>query len=50
MSVVVIGLQHKQAPLSLLEAVALGDADLHKVLTDLSHRRNLQEMLSLIHI
>jgi len=46
-SVVVIGLQHKQAPLSLLEAVALGDADLHKVLTDLSHRRNLQEMVVL---
>ena len=47
MSVVVIGLQHKQAPLSVLEAVAVGDADLHKVLTALSHRRNLQETVVL---
>jgi glutamyl-tRNA reductase len=46
-SVVVIGLQHKQAPLSLLEAVAVGDADLHKVLAALSHRRNLQESVVL---
>jgi glutamyl-tRNA reductase len=46
-SVVVIGLQHKQAPLSLLEAVAVGDADLHKVLAALSHRRNLQETVVL---
>ena len=47
MSVVVIGLQHKHAPLALLEAVAIGDADLHKVLTALSHRRNLQETVVL---
>ena len=47
MSVVVIGLQHKQAPLSLLEAVAVSDADLHKVLAALSHRRNLQETVVL---
>ena len=47
MSVVVIGLQHKQASLSLLEAVAVGDADLHKVLAALSHRRNLQETVVL---
>jgi glutamyl-tRNA reductase len=46
-SVVVIGLQHKQAPLSLLEAVAVGDAELHKVLGALSHRRNLQETVVL---
>jgi glutamyl-tRNA reductase len=46
-SVVVIGLQHKQAPLHLLEAVAVGDADLHKVLGALSHRRNLQETVVL---
>jgi glutamyl-tRNA reductase len=46
-SVVVIGLQHKQAPLSLLEAVAVGDADLYKVLAALSHRRNLQETVVL---
>lgn len=47
MSVVVVGLQHKQAPLSLLEAVAVGDADLHKVLGSLRHRRNLQETVVL---
>ena len=47
MSVVVIGLQHKQAPLSLLEAVAVGDAELHKVLGALNHRRNLQETVVL---
>jgi glutamyl-tRNA reductase len=46
-SVVVIGLQHQQAPLSLLEAVVVGDADLHKVLGALSHRRNLQETVVL---
>ena len=32
MSVVVIGLQHTQAPLPLLEAAAVPDADLHKTL------------------
>jgi glutamyl-tRNA reductase len=46
-SVVVIGLQHQRAPLSLLEAVVVGDADLHKVLAALSHRRNLQETVVL---
>ena len=47
MSVVVIGLQHQQAPLPLLEAVVVSDADLHKVLGALSHRRNLQETVVL---
>ena len=47
MSVVVVGLQHKQAPLSLLEAVAIGDADLHKVLSELRHRRNIHETVVL---
>jgi glutamyl-tRNA reductase len=46
-SVVVVGLQHTQAPLPLLEAAAVGDADLHKMLTSLSHRRNLQETVVL---
>jgi glutamyl-tRNA reductase len=46
-SVVVVGLQHKQAPLSLLEAVAVGDADLHKVLGALRHHRNVQETVVL---
>ncbi len=47
MSVVVVGLQHTQAPLPLLEAAAIGDDDLHKVLTALSHRRNVQESVVL---
>jgi glutamyl-tRNA reductase len=46
-SVVVVGLQHKQASLSLLEAVAVGDADLHKVLGALDHSRNVQETVVL---
>ena len=47
MSVVVIGLQHTQAPLPLLEATAVADADLHKTLSALSHRRNVQEAVVL---
>lgn len=47
MSVVVVGLQHKQAPLSLLEAVSVSDADLHKVLGALGHHRNVQEAVVL---
>ncbi len=47
MSVVVIGLQHTQAPLPLLEATAITDADLHKTLSALSHRRNVQEAVVL---
>jgi glutamyl-tRNA reductase len=46
-SVVVIGLQHTQAPLPLLEAAAVPDADLHKTLSALSHRRNVQEAVLL---
>jgi glutamyl-tRNA reductase len=46
-SVVVIGLQHTQAPLPLLEAAAVPDADLHKALSALSHRRNVQEAVVL---
>ena len=47
MSVVVIGLQHKQAPLLAPRGGGGGDADLHKVLAALSHRRNLQETVVL---
>ena len=47
MSVVVVGLQHTQAPLPLLEAAAVPDDDLHKVLSALSHRRNVQETVVL---
>jgi glutamyl-tRNA reductase len=46
-SVVVIGLEHNQAPLPLLEVAAVADADLHKILSTLSHRRNLQETVVL---
>jgi glutamyl-tRNA reductase len=46
-SVVVIGLQHTQAPLPLLEATAVADTDLHKVLSTLGHRRNVQEAVVL---
>jgi glutamyl-tRNA reductase len=46
-SVVVVGLQHKQAPLPLLEAVAVSDTDLHKVLAALRHHRNVQETVVL---
>jgi glutamyl-tRNA reductase len=46
-SVVVIGLQHTQAPLPLLEAAAVSDADLHKTLRALNHRRNVQEAVVL---
>ena len=47
MSVVVVGLQHNQAPLPLLEATAVAEDDLHKMLSVLSHRRNLQETVVL---
>ncbi len=47
MSVVVVGLQHTQAPLSLLEAATVADGDLHKVLSALGHRRNVQEAVVL---
>ena len=47
MSVVVVGLQHTQAPLPLLEAVAVADGDLHKALSALGHCRNVQETVVL---
>ncbi len=47
MSVVVVGLQHTQAPLPLLEAVAVTDADLHKALSELRQCRNVQETVVL---
>ena len=47
MSVVVVGLQDSQAPLPLLEAASVADADLHKVLSALNHRRNIQEAVVL---
>ncbi len=47
MSVVVVGLQHTQAPLPLLEALAVPEGDLHKILRALGHRRNVQEAVVL---
>ena len=47
MSVVVVGLQHTQAPLPLLEATAVADGDLHKMLGELRHCRNVQETVVL---
>ena len=47
MSVVVVGLQHTQAPLPLLEATAVADGDLHKTLSALRHCRNVQETVVL---
>jgi glutamyl-tRNA reductase len=46
-SVVVIGLEHTLAPLPLLEATTVADADLHKSLRALGHCRNVQEAVVL---
>lgn len=43
MSVVVVGLEHRQVPLDLLERVAVGEAELAKVLGTLRDSANLQE-------
>ena len=43
MSVVVVGVEHQQAPLELLERVIVGDADLAKVLGALRSWENVQE-------
>ncbi|MGP8059303.1 MAG: glutamyl-tRNA reductase [Acidimicrobiales bacterium] len=47
MSVVVVGLEHHQAPLDLLELVAVGENDVAKVLGSLRDRVNLQESVVL---
>ena len=47
MSVVVIGLNHRTAPLDLLERTAVDDARLPKVLHDLCTRTNLSEAVVL---
>lgn len=47
MSVVVVGLEHRQAPLDLLERVALGEHDVAKVLGTLRDRANIQEAVIL---
>ena len=45
MSVVVIGIEHQQAPLTLLERVALGDAEVLKVLGTLRAWSNVEEVV-----
>ncbi len=47
MSVVVIGLNHRTAPLELLERMAIGDGQLPKALHDLCTRPNISEALVL---
>ncbi len=47
MSVVVVGLEHRGTPLGVLEDVAVGDAEVPKVLAALRDRRNLQEIVLL---
>ncbi|HEX6422798.1 MAG TPA: glutamyl-tRNA reductase [Acidimicrobiales bacterium] len=47
MSVVVIGLNHRTAPLDLLERMAIGDGQLAKALHDLSTREHISEGLVL---
>jgi glutamyl-tRNA reductase len=47
LSVVVVGVEHRQAPLSLLERVAVGDAEVGKVLAALRECANLQESVLL---
>jgi glutamyl-tRNA reductase len=47
LSVIVVGIEHQQAPLELLERVTVGDADLAKVLATLRSGENVQEAVVL---
>lgn len=47
MSVVLVGLDHRNAPLELLEQVAISDHDLSKVITDLRGYANFSELVVL---
>lgn len=47
MSVVVIGLNHRTAPLELLERMAIGDGQLPKALHDLTSREHISEAMVL---
>ena len=47
MSLVAIGLNHRTAPLDLLERVTIGDADLPKALHSLRSRPHLNEVVVL---
>jgi len=43
MSIVVIGVNHRTAPIELLERVSLSGADLRKAVTGLVSRANIRE-------
>jgi glutamyl-tRNA reductase len=43
MSVLVVGLSHNSAPVSMLEAVAVDHDELHKLITDVSHAEHVAE-------
>lgn len=47
MSVVVVGIEHQQAPLELLERVTVGDAEIAKMLATLRSWENVQEAVVL---
>ena len=47
MSVVAVGIEHEQAPLDVLERVAIGDVDLAKTLATLRSWENVQEAVVL---
>ena len=47
LSVVVVGIEHQEAPLELLERVTVGDADLPKTLATLRSWENVQEAVVL---
>jgi len=47
MSIVVIGVNHRTGPLSLLERVSVAPADLPKVITGLASRANVREVVVL---
>jgi glutamyl-tRNA reductase len=47
LSVVAVGIEHQQAPLDVLERVAIGDADLPKTLAALRSWENVQEAVVL---
>ena len=47
MSVVVVGLEQQQAPLELIERVAISDEALGKTLAELGERANLAEVVVL---
>lgn len=45
MPIISVGVDHEHAPLALLEAVTVGDADWHKVLAELHSLEDLEELV-----